>query len=333
MFNKIYDNTKAFIKENFKFLLTLVLLIFLFRFELPYKIFRPGGIVDLSKRVEVSSGYETDGTLGMAYVTVMRGNIPFLLASYLIPNWDIYSDDEVLNTDESWEETIKSDQILMQQSIDNAVIASYNLAGKDLKITKENANVTYISPSAQSDIMLFDVILEADGQKISSLEDLRKITNSHNIGDELTFKVLRDEKELTCHAKVIDEDGPKIGVAITSTYEYDESPKANIKVTKSESGPSGGLMMSLAIYNALTSDDITKGRKIIGTGTISSDGVVGEIGGVKYKLLGAASKKCDIFLVPKENLEEALKVKEDNSLNIEVYGVGSLKEAIEVLKK
>ncbi len=44
-----------------------------------------------------------------------------------------------------------------------------------------------------------DVIIEADGTKITNMDDLNKIKNSHKIGDEMKVKVNRDgqEKELT----------------------------------------------------------------------------------------------------------------------------------------
>ena len=44
-----------------------------------------------------------------------------------------------------------------------------------------------------------DVIIEADGTKISSMDDLNKIKNSHKIGDEMKIKVNREgqERELT----------------------------------------------------------------------------------------------------------------------------------------
>lgn len=44
-----------------------------------------------------------------------------------------------------------------------------------------------------------DVIIEADGTKITSMDDLNKIKNSHKIGDEMKVKVNREgqEKELT----------------------------------------------------------------------------------------------------------------------------------------
>ena len=44
-----------------------------------------------------------------------------------------------------------------------------------------------------------DVIIEADGTKVSTMDDLNKIKNSHKIGDEMKIKVNRDgqERELT----------------------------------------------------------------------------------------------------------------------------------------
>ena len=92
-------------------------------------------------------------------------------------------------------------------------------------------------------------------------------------------------------------------------------------------------MNALAIYNALVEEDITKGKKIIGTGTIERDGTVGDIGGVKYKLLGASRKKADIFLVPEKNYDEAIQVKNDQDLDIRIISVRTLEEAIAAISK
>ena len=48
----------------------------------------------------------------------------------------------------------------------------------------------------------------------------------------------------------------------------------------------------LAIYKELIEEDITHGLKIVGTGTIDELGNVGEIDGVKYKILGAVKNKA-----------------------------------------
>ena len=92
-------------------------------------------------------------------------------------------------------------------------------------------------------------------------------------------------------------------------------------------------MVSLAIYNRLTKEDLTKGRKIVGTGTIDANGNVGEIGGVKYKLAGAVSSKASIFFVPEANYEEALKIKKEKGYDIEVVMVKTLNDAVLYLEK
>ena len=92
-------------------------------------------------------------------------------------------------------------------------------------------------------------------------------------------------------------------------------------------------MLTLAIYDKLTKGDLTNGLKIVGTGTISSDGTVGEIGGVKYKLNGAIKAKADLFLVPKGyNYKEALKEKEEHDYDIEIKAIGTFDEAVEYLE-
>ena len=52
--------------------------------------------------------------------------------------------------------------------------------------------------------------------------------------------------------KVVLEDNRKIiGIIITTDYEYDLDPEITIKFKNSESGASGGLMLTLTIYNAI----------------------------------------------------------------------------------
>ena len=91
------------------------------------------------------------------------------------------------------------------------------------------------------------------------------------------------------------------------------------------------LIIKLQSHNALTEDDITKGLNIVGTGSIDSEGNVLEIGGVKYKVLAAEKNKADIFMVPKENYEEAMKVKKNRNLKVKIVEVSTLQDAIDYL--
>ena len=125
-----------------------------------------------------------------------------------------------------------------------------------------------------------------------------------------------------------------IGILISELYDLNTYPNIQFNFDKSETGPSGGLMLSLAIYDYLTNEDIARNRKIVGTGTIDSDGKVGSIGGVKYKLKGAVKNKADIFIVPDgENYEEVMKLVNENNYNIKIIKAITLDNVIEELKK
>lgn len=60
-------------------------------------------------------------------------------------------------------------------------------------------SVEDFSAGEKAGIKIGDVIIEADGQKISNMDKLNEIKNSHKIGDELKIKVNRNgqEKDLT----------------------------------------------------------------------------------------------------------------------------------------
>ena len=333
MFNKLYSNVKNFIVENYKFLIIWGIIIFLFFYEFPFVIYTPGGIVNLEDRIEVENSRDTEGSLNMSYVSLVKGTLPMILLSYCLPNWDLVKSSEITAPDESVDELLELEKLYMQSSIDNATILAYEKAGKELNITREVNNIVYISDDADTDLEIYDELLTADGIEVNDVAELREIVNSKNEGDSITFLVNRNGKEKECSAKIYNtEDGLKVGVSFLTTYEYETNPEIFVATKASESGSSGGLMLTLAIYNAITDEDITKGRTIVGTGTISLDGTVGAIDGVKYKILGAVKSDAEIFLCPMENYEEALSVKEEFDLDIEIHGVATFDEALEYLE-
>ena len=333
MFNKIYSHIKSFFVENYKFLIIWAIIIFLFFYELPFVIYTPGGVVNLEERIEVSDGYASEGSLNMSYVSLVKGTLPMILLSYIIPNWDLVKSSEITSDDGSIDELLELEKLYMQSSIDNATILAYKTAGKRVDITREVNNIVYIADEADTDLEIYDELLTADGKSISTVENLREIVESKSAGDTISFTVSRNGKEKKCSAVIYDtEDGLKVGISFLTTYEYDTNPEITVETKSSESGSSGGLMLTLAIYNALIPEDITKGRTVVGTGTISLDGTVGAIDGVKYKILGAIKNDADIFLCPMENYDEAIEVKEEFDLDIEIHGVANFDEALRYLE-
>ena len=66
-------------------------------------------------------------------------------------------------------------------------------------------------------------------------------------------------------------------------------------------GPSAGMMFALGIIDTVTPGDLTGGKHIAGTGTITPDGAVGPIGGIAQKMQGARSGGATFFLAPAAN--------------------------------
>ena len=334
MFTKIYEKIKQFIKENYKELIVLLVVVLLFTIRLPYSIYTPGGAVNLNDRIAVEDGYEAEGSFNMAYVSMVRGSIPFLLLSYIIPDWDIVSSDEITIEGENMEEMLEREKLYMQESMDAAIINAYRAAGADLNITGTISEVSFIAEEADTNLKIGDEIIRANQVEIHSLDDLKKVIEVLDEKEKVKLDVIRDDEEKECFAYTYKtDDGMKIGVSLLTTYEYTTTPEVSITSKASEAGSSGGLMMSLTIYNSLVPEDITDGKKIVGTGTIDIDGNVGEIGGVKYKLIGAVKNDADVFICPEENYEEAIEVALDKDYDIPIISVSTFLEAIEALEE
>lgn len=334
MINKIYVEMKNFIKENYLVLLFGIVFMATILYPLPYYIYTGGGTINVKDKIHIENK-ETKGDFNLCYVEQINANIPTFLLSKLLSNWDSVSKEEVsLNDKEDIKDIYKRDKIYLEEANQNAIFVAYKKAGKSVNILDKHLYIIYLEEDSDTDLKIGDDILEIDGSKIDSLADISKILDSYEVGSKLNIKVKRNGKEMMKYAIVHEKDGRKlIGIALTSIYDYEVDPKITFTFSNSESGPSGGFMVTLAIYNQLIDNDISNGLKIAGTGTIDIEGNVGSIGGVKYKLKGAVDSKSDIFLVPAgENYEEAIKYKKKYHYDIKIIGISTFEEAIEKLK-
>lgn len=333
MINKIYVEMKKFIKENYLVLLFGIVFMATILYPLPYYIYTGGGTINVKDKIHIENK-ETKGDFNLCYVEQINANIPTFLLSKLLSNWDSVSKEEVsLNDKEDVKDIYKRDKIYLEEANQNAIFVAYKKAGKSVNILDKHLYIIYLEEDSDTDLKIGDDILEIDGSKIDSLADISKILDSYEVGSKLNIKVKRNGKEMMKYAIVHEKDGRKlIGIALTSIYDYEVDPKITFTFSNSESGPSGGFMVTLAIYNQLIDNDISNDLKIAGTGTIDIEGNVGSIGGVKYKLKGAVDSKSDIFLVPAgENYEEAIKYQKKYHYDIKIIGISTFEEAIEKL--
>ena len=323
----------SFIKGNIAFFITIALILVLTRVKLPYVIYTPGGSIDLKDRVTGDGVYPEKGSLSMTYVSMVRGAPVFVALSYVMPNWDLVSTSKVAYDNEDMHDTIEIDKIYLAEAYSNAEYVAYKAAGIDFDVKETKNIVTQVSSKAKTNLKYNDEVIKIDDTNYNSLEEFQNYISNKKVGDKVTITYKRNNKIYTDDVKLVDFDGtPKVGIGIATLSSYNTKYNIKIETKSSESGPSGGFLTALEIYNKITSDDLTKGRTIMGTGTISKTGKVGEIGGVKYKVLGAARNGAEIFICPKENEKNAKEAVKKNNLSIKVIGVSTFDEAIEALK-
>ena len=332
---KIYEGIKNFITENYLYLLFLLIIYTVFTYPLPYYIYTGGGLIDVDDKIIVENKTESKGNYNLCYVSEIRATIPTYLLSYVMSDWEMVSKSEVAVSDnESTKDINTRNKLLLDEGNTSAIIASFNLAQKEYKIIDSNPTIVYLLDEGENDFSVGDEIISVDDKITNSREDILDYVNTKNVNDIVKVKVINKGKEYIRKAKIIDYKGDKIlGISIMDKQKLTTNPKVDFNFKNSESGPSGGFMISLALYDFLVDEDLTKGRKISGTGTIDKEGRVGSIDGVKYKLSGAVKKHSDIFFVPVgENYNEAINIKEKRNYDIEVVGINTLTEAIEYLR-
>ena len=335
MFNKVYLKIKKFMKEYYKSIIFLIVCYFVFTFPLPYYIYAGGGTINIDDRVEIEGSESSSGSLNFAYVRELEGNVASFILGNLIPSYEVEKREDVeLNEDESNEDIMFRNRIYLENANQTAIMLAYTKAGKTVEISDRHFYVIYVDEKEDDGLRVGDELLKVNGKDIVEIEDYTNEIQEFNEGDKVNVTVIRDDKEIDVTATVKVEDNVKLtGISVSTIYDYKTDPEIELNFRDSEGGPSGGLMLTLAIYDKLTDGDLTNGLTIVGTGTISSDGSVGEIGGVKHKLNGAVKANADIFLVPKgDNYKEALKEKEEHDYDIEIKAIGTFDEAVEYLE-
>lgn len=325
---KVGNKTKQFLKENLVQLIILSIFIFVVNIDLPYYIEAPGGTINLTERLDKDYN-KKNGSLNMLYVTQYRGNVVTVLLGKLIKSWDLNEISNQQISNETANEIYTRNRIMLDNSIQNAIFVAYNQADIEIKIKKQNHIV--FATTKENGIEIGDIIISVDQKNIDNINDLKEIINNKNVGDKLELLIKRGEQEKN-FSVTIPED-KIIGIATITNYEYELPNELNVNFKNGEGGSSGGLILTLGIYQEITGIDLLKGRNIAGTGTIDIEGNVGEIDGIKYKIAGAVKNKMDVVLVSPYNYEEAKKVVEENNYDIELVEVSTFKEAIDYLTK
>ncbi|WP_327355736.1 S16 family serine protease [Streptomyces sp. NBC_01304] len=134
----------------------------------------------------------------------------------------------------------------------------------------------------------------------------------------------------------LDEMKKSQNSAVDAALKYlgktDDGIKVSLKLADI-GGPSAGLLFSLGVVDKLDGDgsggDLTGGRTIAGTGTITPDGKVGPVGGVSLKTQAAKRDGATVFLVPQAECSDA---KAELPKGLQLIPVSTLKGTVESLR-
>ena len=198
----------------------------------------------------------------------------------------------------------------MRRSQEIAAAVALRALHKNVRIVPTGALVDSVIPGfpAVGKLAPDDVITAIDGKRVAGPADVYRLMGNHKPGDVVTFTVRRASKTLVEHMRTVNDKGRAI-VGITRPGQaVDIQLPEPVRIDAgSVGGPSAGLAFALEVMEK-SGDDVAHGLNIAATGTISVDGTVGAIGGIKQKTIGAREAGVDAFLVPVDNAADAKKV-------------------------
>ena len=84
-------------------------------------------------------------------------------------------------------------KIMRDSSLDIATLVAYTKAEKEIHIKNKQNKV--IATTSDNNLKVGDVILGVDNKICEEVEDIKNIIKSKEVGDTITFKVFRDNKE------------------------------------------------------------------------------------------------------------------------------------------
>lgn len=328
------------IPTSTRLFLTLLILAALF-IPSPFVILAPGTPQNVLGEAIKISGTKTYPTTGKLSVTSVMVTDPdsYITGFDILYGWidnqrAVLPRQEVYPDGETAAEAVKQGAAEMNGSQINATAAALSYLG--YKSASKLAVVDVNKESkAQNVILVNDQVLTIDDRKFESTTELLQFLDNKKPGDYVTVKVNRKGVELTNKIALSSRDDGSafIGINIQEQFVFPFDVKIKLEET---GGPSGGLIFAIGVVDKLTAEDLIRSRNIAGTGTITTTGNVGPIGGITEKIIGARDFGVEIFFTPIENCQDISNIEAlgqgKGEKAMKIVPVATLAEAIAVLK-
>jgi len=332
--------TRGQIPTPTRLFLTLLILVALF-IPSPFVILAPGTPQNVLGEAIKISGTKTYPTTGKLSVTSVMVTDPdsYITGFDILYGWidnqrAVLPRQEVYPDGETAAEAVKQGAAEMNGSQINATAAALSYLGY-----KSASNLAVVDVNkeskAQNVILVNDQVLTIDDRKFENTTELLQFLDNKKPGDYVTVKVNRKGVELTKKIALSSRDDGSafIGINIQEQFVFPFDVKIKLEET---GGPSGGLIFAIGVVDKLTAEDLIRSRNIAGTGTITTTGNVGPIGGIAEKIIGARDFGVEIFFTPIENCQDISNIEAlgqgKGEKAIKIVPVATLAEAIAVLK-
>ncbi|PKG25106.1 SepM family pheromone-processing serine protease [Niallia nealsonii] len=335
-------NSRNFKKVYISIIGILLILLFI---PTPYYLNQPGSIEPLASKVTVEDGQKTEkGSLNLTTVYSIKASNPYIwLYGLVAPHTEMKKEEEVKGdlSDEEYNNLLLH---MMDSSKQNAIIASFHEANKEVEYQYNGVFVANVLPisKAKSIIKVGDIIHKVDGKTFNQAKQMIAYLKGKKAGDNIEIQYTHNKKTETATVEVInlDKKTGQVGIGINPEDNISINPSLDVDINSENiGGPSAGLMFSLEIYNQIAKGDLTKGYKVAGTGTMDAEGNVGQIGGIRHKIVAAHKAGVDIFFYPEDVTSQDTNEKEikdqvkKEGYAIKIVPVRTLHEAIEYLEK
>jgi len=319
-------------------------------FPVPYVSEGPGptentlGTYDGTDVIVVTGAetYATTGHLDLTTVSVTSADTKLdlltALRGWLDPDVAIVPRSTVYRDDVPPAQVRQQNAEQMQTSQQSAVVAALRALDYPVPASIVVNSIAEGAP-ALGHLEAGDAILAVDGAAVASREDVVAGVTAREPGDEVVFTIDRDGRQsdvsvttaLSSPANQAPDQPPRtyVGIDLASGYSFPFS--VEIALGEDIGGPSAGLMFALGVADKLTPGALTGGAYVAGTGTIDDDGLVGPIGGIQQKILGARNVGATIFLVPAENCAAAVAAAVDGVRLVRVNTLAGASDALEAL--
>jgi Lon-like protease len=278
-------------------------------------------------QIEGTQTHPTSGHLNMTTVS-QRDDLTLgeALTLWLSGQEQLVPRDLIYPPGKSRDAVDKANNADFRQSEDSAEYAALGYLKYPPAVTI--AKITEPGPSAGK-LKTGDAIDAVDGTPVANVEQFTAVLKKTQPGQVVTIDFRRKNEpagvtQITLGANK-DRDYGFMGVAVL------DAPWAPFVVDfnlANVGGPSAGLMFSLAVVDKLTTGELAGSIFVAGTGTISMDGKVGQIGGIAHKMVAARSAGATVFLVPAKNCYEA---GSDNRTGLRLVKVETLSQAVDAL--